>query len=176
MANTTDYKTKAYTRKAIDAYNAKKWRVTAMFDLEDNVQERIKKLGYSANDFIKTATIKMLEELENGSQKAEKPIEEPKPVEKHDDDTAAVEETHTKSPYEEMISRRNGDNSEHKPKTPEQIMKELEAVEEINAHPGKFHAGMTMEEYERMKGAEMPPSATEANKNKDDLTFVGGSL
>ncbi len=171
MANTTDYKTKAYTRKAIDAYNSKKWRVTAMFDLEDNVQERIKKLGYSANDFIKTATIKMLEELENGSPKAEKPIEEPKPVEKHDDDIpdlSFVEET----PKKETAA----DQPKHRAKTQEEILEELDIYEKARRRGVVFTPDMTMEDLLKGMAEDMPPSAAEANKNKDDLTFVGGSL
>lgn len=164
MAETKSSLQKQYARQ--NRYIEDKYdRVSVV--LPKGTKEQIKALGFSVNKFIASAVMEKL----NGSS-AETHIEEPKPVE----DTAAVEEVHEKSPYEEMISRRNGDQTEHKPKTPEQIMKELEAVNDINAHPGKFHAGMTMEEYERMKGAEMPPSATEAHKNKDDLTFVGGSL
>lgn len=71
-------------------------------------KERIKALGTSVNSFVVNLVLEKLNELENGSPKAEKPIEEPKPVEKHDDETtAAVEEAHTKSPYEEMISRKD---------------------------------------------------------------------
>ena len=86
-------------------------------------KERIKALGTSVNSFVVNLVLEKLNELESGSPKAEKPIEEPKPVE----DTAAVEETHTKSPYEEMISRRN----EEKPEKVDPEVRRRQILEEL---------------------------------------------
>lgn len=100
MAETKSSLQKQYARQ--NRYIEDKYdRVSVV--LPKGTKEQIKALGFSVNKFIASAVMEKL----NGSPKAEKPIEEPKPVEKHDDDTAAVEETHTKSPYEEMISRKD---------------------------------------------------------------------
>lgn len=57
-------KTKSYTRKAIDEYNAKKDRFTLTFD--KGTKERIEKLtGKKATAFISALVLEELDRLEN---------------------------------------------------------------------------------------------------------------
>lgn len=115
MAETKSSLQKQYARQ--NRYIEDKYdRVSVV--LPKGTKEQIKALGFSVNKFIASAVMEKL----NGSS-AETPIEEPKPVE----DTAAVEETHTKSPYEEMISRRN----EEKPEKVDPEVRRRQILEEL---------------------------------------------
>lgn len=168
-----ELKTRKAMREAIERYNAKKWRVNVPFDLEDHVQERIEKTGLSASEFIRMATMAKLDEFEKDHPFVyeEKPVEEPKPVEKHDDDIPDF-------PFAEETPKKEtaADQPKHKAKTQEEILEELDIYEKARRRGVVFTPDMTMEDLLKGMADDMPPSATEANKNKDDLTFIGGSL
>ena len=173
-----ELKTRKAMREAIERYNAKKWRVNVPFDLEDHVQERIEKTGLSASEFIRMATMAKLDEFEKDHPFVyeEKPIEEPNPVEKHDDDISDLSFKATYATEETPKKETAADQPKHSAKTQEEILEELDIYEKARRRGVVFTPDMTMEDLLKGMAEDMPPSAAEANKNKDDLTFVGGSL
>jgi hypothetical protein len=67
-----DLKTKSYTRKAIDDYNAKKDKILLTFD--KGIKKKIEDLtGQKATVFISALVLKELERLESGTDQQETP-------------------------------------------------------------------------------------------------------